>query len=168
MIHDRFGRNQHELLIHQLFHIRMSGSVKEYIDQFTALVDQLEAYTSSIDPLYYTMRFIDGLKDVIKAIVLVQNVDLDTACVLAQLQEEVGDHPHRKEFRNPDGGFGPKSVPQGALPLPLPPRTDKPGQTNQALDRRSTEAARAQSPEEKLAALRAYRQARGLCECCAE
>jgi hypothetical protein len=32
MIHDRFGRDQHEALIRQLFHIRQNGSVVDYVD----------------------------------------------------------------------------------------------------------------------------------------
>jgi hypothetical protein len=91
LVHDRFGRDQHEVLIRQLFHIRQTGSICEYVEQFTQLVDQLAAYTSTTDPLYYTLSFIDGLKDDIKSIVLVQRPqDLDTACVLASLQEELG------------------------------------------------------------------------------
>jgi hypothetical protein len=54
-------------------------------------VDQLAAYSSHSDPLFYTLRFIDGLRGDIKSIVLVQHPqDLNTACVLASLQEEVG------------------------------------------------------------------------------
>jgi len=32
----------------------------EYIEQFSAIVDQLGAYHRTTDPLFYTMRFIDG------------------------------------------------------------------------------------------------------------
>jgi hypothetical protein len=39
MIHDRFGRDQHEALIHQLFHIQQYGSVAKYVEQFSSLVD---------------------------------------------------------------------------------------------------------------------------------
>jgi hypothetical protein len=86
----RFGRDHHELLIHQLFHIRQTSSMSEYIDRFSSLVDRLIAYGSHIEPLYFTMRFIDGLQDDIKSDVLVQcPSSWDSACVLAQLQEEV-------------------------------------------------------------------------------
>jgi hypothetical protein len=86
-IHDRFGRDQHESLIRQLFHIKQSGSVQEYIDQFSELADQLLAYEHSASHnRYYTARFVDGLKDDIKSVVLVQRpYDLDTACCLALL-----------------------------------------------------------------------------------
>jgi hypothetical protein len=90
MLLDHFGRDQHELLIRQLFHIKQVGSVADYIEKFASLMDQLATYESSTDPLHYTMKFIDGLCDDLKASVLIQRPsDLDTAYVLAQLQEEV-------------------------------------------------------------------------------
>jgi hypothetical protein len=85
-IHERFIRDQHESLIRQLFHIKQTSIVQNYIDRFTALVDQLVAYEHSSDHCYYTTRFIDGLKGEIKTVILVQRpVDLDTACSLALL-----------------------------------------------------------------------------------
>jgi hypothetical protein len=53
-IHDRFGQDQHEILIKHLYHIKQLGSVQDYIDKFCELIDQLQAYTKSVDPLYYT------------------------------------------------------------------------------------------------------------------
>jgi hypothetical protein len=32
MVHDRFGRDQHEILIRQLFHIHQTDPVCEYIE----------------------------------------------------------------------------------------------------------------------------------------
>jgi hypothetical protein len=61
--------------------------VQKYIDQFTALIDQLVAYNHVVtDHRYYTTHFVDRLRDDIKVVVLVQRpVDLDTACTLALL-----------------------------------------------------------------------------------
>jgi hypothetical protein len=60
--------------------------VTEYVDRFAVLVDQLAAYNSHTDPLYYIMRFIDGLTEDLRAPVLIQRPSsLDTAFVLAQL-----------------------------------------------------------------------------------
>jgi len=82
----RFARDEHKLLLRRLFQIWQTGLVNEYIDQFVALVDGLKAYAKHPDPLYYTQRFIDGLCDDIKVVILVQRPStLDTACVLAQL-----------------------------------------------------------------------------------
>jgi hypothetical protein len=77
--------------------------VQDYIDRFTELVDQLVAYQhSSSNHCYYTTRFVDGLKDEIKFVILVQSpVDLDTACSLALLREEA-ETSRCHEYRKPD------------------------------------------------------------------
>jgi hypothetical protein len=103
-IHERFGRDRHESLIRQLFHIKQLTSVQDYIDKFVELVDQLVAYESPYQR-YYTAHFVDGLKDEIKSVILIQcPMDLDTACTLAVLQEEV-DVARRREYRRSDSHF---------------------------------------------------------------
>jgi hypothetical protein len=86
-------------LLRRLFQLWQTGPVNEYIDQFVALVDDLKAYAKHPDPLYYTQRFIDGLCDEIKSVLLVHRPStLDIACVLAQLQEEasrLNKRPHQ-------------------------------------------------------------------------
>ena len=86
MVLDCFGRDLYELLIRQLFHIRQTRNVQEYIDRFTGLVDQLIAYGKTTDPLFYAMRFVDGLRDDIRSAVHMQcPSSVDAACVLALL-----------------------------------------------------------------------------------
>ena len=86
LVRERFYHDQHELLIHQLFHIKQTASVQEYVDQFVDLIEQLSAYTPNPNTLSYTACFIDGLHDDIRSIVLVQRpTDLDAACSLALL-----------------------------------------------------------------------------------
>jgi hypothetical protein len=100
-IHDRFGKDQHDLLIRQLFHIKQSRSVQECIDKLCELVDQLSAHepSHSANSRYYATCFVDGLKHEIKSIILVQmSVDLDIAFSLALLQEEAEASRHR-EFK---------------------------------------------------------------------
>lgn len=41
LLHERFGRDQHQLLIRQLFHIKQDSTVKDYVDRFAKLVDHL-------------------------------------------------------------------------------------------------------------------------------
>jgi hypothetical protein len=72
LLHDRFDRDQHEVLLHQLFNIRHHTTMSAYVKSFSELVDQLTSYSPVHDPLYFTMRFIDGLRLDIKAIVIVQ------------------------------------------------------------------------------------------------
>jgi hypothetical protein len=163
---DRFGREHHELLVRQLLSIKKTSAVSEYIDRFSVLVDQLSAYNSQADPLYYIMCFIDGLTEELRAPVLIQRPSiLDTAFVLAQLQEEVAPPPRKKEFRKPD--YAPTARSSSYWPLPPPPRLEKASNTP-ADERHNTDHARARSTDERLAALRAYLRAQGLCQHCAE
>jgi hypothetical protein len=103
LVHDFFGREQHELVIRKLFHIKQTSIVHDFVDSFSKLVDLLVAYEHNTNPIYYTMRFIDDLCDDIKSVILVQRPsNLDTACALALLQEEA-ESSRRREFRRGEG-----------------------------------------------------------------
>ena len=165
---NRFGKDQHKLLVRQLFHIHQSASVQEYIDKFTRLVDQLIAYGRNTDPIYYAMRFVDGLRTDIRAAVHMQHPqNLDTAYVFAMLQEELVDPVRTKELRQPEP-FTFAKAPVRGPPLPLlnPPsrldRQDKPVPPHPVPERR------ARGMDDKLSTLRDYRRARGLCFRCGE
>lgn len=169
LIHDRFSRDQHELLLRQLFHIKMTSSVSDYVERFTDLVDQLKAYTTHPDTLSFTTRFVDGLRDDIRSVVLVARPhNLDTACTLALLQEEAVDQGSRKEFKHADGSlFTRNATIKGTLPLPPPVRaqTSEPFQAvRSAEDKRLPP----RSIDDKLAKLRSYRKTQGLCVRCGE
>jgi hypothetical protein len=162
MVLDRFGRDQHELLIRQLFHIKQSSSVADYVDRFAELVDQLASYENNPDPLHFTMRFIDGLREELRAPVLIQlPTDLDTAYVLAKLQEEVAVPGRRREFKKNDYGFPHK---QDVPPSSLLPAAGKLNRTVMA----SPETSKPRSVSDRWSSLKAYRRAQGLCQHCAE
>lgn len=79
------------------------GDKLNCVDRFSELVDVLVTYEHTTDPLYYTLRFIDGLCDDIKFVILVQRPsDLDTAYALALLQEEA-DSSKRCDSRGSNG-----------------------------------------------------------------
>jgi len=150
---ERFGRDQQESLIRQLYHISQDTTVADYVQRFSELVDQLIAYEHTTDPMYYTIRFVDGLRSDIRASVLVQRPStLDSACSLALLQEEVCDSSCRRGFKWSDSSSSFKPQLRGALPLPAPPR-DRPSPALTKDDRRSGDAAQVSSPDAKLAAL---------------
>lgn len=44
LLKDRFGQDQHEHLIRQMLHIKQTGTVVQYVEEFSQLVDQLNAY----------------------------------------------------------------------------------------------------------------------------
>ena len=166
---DRFGRDEHELLLRCLFNIRQTTTVSDYIDKFAKLVDQLTAYGSTSDLVCYTTKFVDGLRDDIRSAVLIQRpATWDTACVLARLQEEVANSVKRSEFRSSDSAGYSKPQFRTALPLPAPPAVPEVPVTASTVDCRGTDAARARSTDDKWAALKAYRRAQGLCQRCVE
>ena len=153
-INDRFGREQHELVIRKLFHIRQTSTVQDCVDRFSELIDLLVTYEHTTDPLYYTMKFIDGLRDDIKSVILVQRPgDLDTACALALLQEEAETSHHRESGRVDHAHSTRVIFQQGQ-----PPRWGK-----QLDSSKLATTAPPASADSKVASLRAYRRARGLC-----
>ncbi|XP_066341079.1 uncharacterized protein [Miscanthus floridulus] len=161
----RFGHDKHELLLRQLFQIRQTQSVQEYIDQFVAIVDDLSAYGGTIDPLYFAMRFVDGLKDYIRAAVALHHPqNLDTACLLAKLQEEVADPAKKRDYRHGEQLVGPRPFAPRALPLPPPP--PRPALPVPELNRPIADGGRGPTAEERWTTLRAARRAQGFCMRC--
>jgi hypothetical protein len=115
----RFGRDQHNLLIRQFYHIYQTGSVSDYIEQFDVFLHQLLAHENHLTTTMVTARFVDGLKDDLKAVVITQRpADLDTACSLALLQNEVMSNTGRRDLRRPDINSFNRS-PNKANTLPL-------------------------------------------------
>uniref|UniRef100_A0A453DKY0 Retrotransposon gag domain-containing protein n=1 Tax=Aegilops tauschii subsp. strangulata TaxID=200361 RepID=A0A453DKY0_AEGTS len=131
----------------------------------------LTAHHMSWEPAFFITHFFDGLLKEIRAAVLLHRPQtLDTAVDLACLQEEVLETMKRDDRRGPSGSSS-RSIPRTALPLPLPPLprlVAGAGADARAEDRRATEAARAPAVEDKMATLRAYRRAKGLCFTCGE
>jgi hypothetical protein len=125
---------------------------------------------SEADHSCFTTHFIDGLKDDIKSIVLVQcPIDLDTDSTLALLQEEA-DSAWRKDFRKADYVFKHKSMDgPSPLPLPLPPLKSDKAPTHPPVAAHSTpEVVVGSTADNNVAALHAYKKARGLRQYCAE
>lgn len=118
LIHERFSRDHHELLLRQMCNIRQTSSVSEYVDRFVELVDQLKSYNPNPDLLYFITRFIDGLRDDIRDVVIVQRPStLDAACTLALLREEAGDQGRRRDFKKTDAMAFPKYTGKPSLCL---------------------------------------------------
>jgi hypothetical protein len=152
-IHDRFGRDQHESLIRKLFHIRQIGSVAEYVEQFSVLADHLAAYEAHADPLYYTMRFVDGLRDDIRSVIMVQRpTTFDTACSLGLVQEEVVLSRMGSRFEATGYKDSWKNM-------------DTPSHSGAT---KENELAKWRTSDDKMTALRRFHRAKGLCEKCAE
>lgn len=164
----RFGRDTHQNLIRRFYTIKQTSSIADFIEKFELITNHLSSYSDSIHPYYFLTRFVEGLRPDIRAVVIVQRPpDLDTACALALLQEEVADGAGLESSRQFHYQSRPPKVntrPPAALPLPPP--SGRPPPPAGAADRRGTEAARAEAA--KIKTLRDYRRARGLCFKCGE
>lgn len=156
MVH-RFGKNQHQSLIRKVYKLVQTGTVEEYVNQFSELIDQLAAYETQTDQLHYVTRFMEGLKPSVRLLVVVQlPQDLDTAYTIALVQEEVGDG-----FTTLNSSHYQQR--QGAVQHNVVRVTE---------DKRQVEPTRApdqnRGHEDKLSALKNYRRAKGLCFTCGE
>ena len=105
----------------------------------------------------------EGLRTDIRAVVLVQRPpDIDTACSLARLQEEVA------EGEIIPAGVSPSYRTHATSYRHHQVQHSRPSTPSAAEDRRATEAARASSDNSRVTALRKFRRAKGLCFKCGE
>jgi hypothetical protein len=119
----RFSMNQHQILVRRLFHIYQTTTIEDYVARFSALMDQISAYESRPDPVHYTTRFLDGLKQGMRILVAIQQTkDLDTTYSLALLYEELGDgcSPHMVHSP-PASPLRCHQLSPSVAPLPPPP-----------------------------------------------
>jgi hypothetical protein len=108
------------------------------------------------------MRFIDGLREDFCAAVLIQRPsDLDTAFVLAKLQDEVAVPSKRPEFKKQEYSYSHKQDISAFVPSSGSSKPDK-------LTTPIHDVAKTRSVGERWSSLKAYRRAQGLCQHCAE
>lgn len=176
----RFEREQHNQLIRQFYHVKQIGTVIDYVEQFDNLVHQLLAHDSSLKPIMVTNRFIDGLRDDIKAIVLLQRpIDLDTACSLAILQEEVMGDLKKVDSKKVDSLVGKSSSRMSNFASPqsygAPQYSQSYSRSSTPVvpveDKRNWESSKSSSSaihptDSKMLALMAFRKEKGLCFKC--
>ena len=129
-------------------------------------MDQLSAYQNTADPLYFTTRFVEGLRPDLRVVVLLQKGQTTSSIQVARsLQEEVTEPGHRREFQKRDPGFWSKPGYRGPSMAVLS-HSDTTSQEPQGLSKPSN--THVPSTDDKFKALRAYRRAKGLCDRCAE
>ncbi|CAN6326944.1 unnamed protein product [Urochloa humidicola] len=85
----RFDKDQYQLCLKQLDNLKQTSSVADYHSQFEQLAHNILLYNSNYNDTYLVVRFLNGLRDDIRApIALHRPKDVDTAASLALLQEE--------------------------------------------------------------------------------
>uniref|UniRef100_A0ACD5VZ87 Uncharacterized protein n=1 Tax=Avena sativa TaxID=4498 RepID=A0ACD5VZ87_AVESA len=160
----RFGHDRHQLLIRQFYSIKQTFTVSDYIERFDILMNHLVSYSDTTHHFFFLTRFIEGLRPDIRAVIMVQRpMDLDTACALALLQEEVAEGEIGSPPRTPEHKY-----------IRLPSRayshfhhSNTTPMVNRSMDNRGQETAKMPA-DERLTALRNFRRAKGLCFKCGE
>jgi hypothetical protein len=169
-INKRFDWGQYQQLYRKSFRIRQTSSVTEYIEQFDILMHHMLAYKPDIDPTFFTTHFIDGLRKDLRASVLIQCPnDLDSAVSLALLQEEIGEDEDHNSPPSKFSGYSRinyKAFSHSPVQSDATPAKNKQGVLSD--DRKVTDGIRTASSTQKLAALKSYRKAMGLCFKCGE
>lgn len=109
------------------------------------------------------------LEDIRAAVLLIQRpMDVDTAAVLAHLQEQVSDLAKQRDFKRFNFAGHTKPSVKSALPLPLAPSAADRVPVAKPDDRKLATTYTARPMPDKWSAIRAYRRAHGLCDRCAE
>uniref|UniRef100_A0A0A9DEA6 Retrotransposon gag domain-containing protein n=1 Tax=Arundo donax TaxID=35708 RepID=A0A0A9DEA6_ARUDO len=89
VVFDRFDRDQYQTCLRELDNLKQEGTIAEYYHKFEQLAHNILLYNTSFDSTYLVTRFLGGLREDIRApIALHRPKDVDTASVLALLQEE--------------------------------------------------------------------------------
>ena len=151
-----WGKNKFNLYMRQILAIRQVDSVEVYTEKFKHLQHQILLHDPSTTDVFFVERYIAGLSDDLRSAVLLHlPVDVDTASLLAQLQEteqEAMRHHHssRSQSRSTYRAY---TAPDKAKP------------TSRAEDSKKGDAPRWDA---KLEELRSFRKAKGLCFTCGD
>lgn len=161
----RFTKARQEVLIRQWFHLIQDSSVSDYVVKFDGIMHQLLAYKSALPLNYFVTKFVEGLKPVIRSSVLMQKPqDLDSACSLALLQEEILEGDQSSQYKRPELSVTYRHTNR----LSSQAATSIPVTTVAAADDKKSIVTPVRPRDDKLAALKAYRRAKGLCFTCGE
>jgi hypothetical protein len=159
----RFERDQHNSLMRIFFHITQSDTITEYVEQFDTLMHQILAHDPQFSISAIVNRFIDGLAPEIRSIVFIHRpLDLDTAVSLALLQEELV-----QPLVSPSSSRMNHSSTHKAVHRQFNTTSSPPAAVGQGMLKQTSPDLRKPGQDDcKVAALMAYRKAKGLCYKC--
>lgn len=172
-VQGRFMRNQHQVLLRRLYHIQQTGTVEDYVQRFSDLIDRISAYDSHQDPLHYLTRFLDGLKPAVRVLVSIQKPDtLDEAASLALLWEELADGTDASSDHSNYSPMLRRPQPQHQLPSPSPSSAPPPPPPARWVSKSFEEKRKAKvgrtGTVDRWSSLKEYRRSKGLCYRCGE
>jgi hypothetical protein len=163
-------RNQHQVLLRRLYRIAQTTTVEDYVQRFSALVDQISAYDTNPDQLNYLTRLLDGLKPGVRVLVAIQQpADLDAAYTMALLYEELGDGStpwNAVATPVPSRRMITTSAP--ASPFPQPPPQPPAKWVSRTVEEKKQNDTGRFPVDDRWNSLHDYRKSKGLCFVCGE
>jgi hypothetical protein len=154
---ERWGKSKHTFLMRQMLALSQTSTVAEYTTKFNTLRHQILLEDPFTSEVFFVERYLTGLRpDIRTAVVLHCPQDVDTAGLLASLQET--------ELEN-DRNYSQYKYSHRDKSKPSASNTEKLKHTVRADDSKKPEGVRW---DDKLEALRAYRKSKNLCFTCGE
>lgn len=156
LVFAKYDKDQYQIQLRHLESLKQTGSVSDYQKRFEELAHGIILYNPAFDDTFLVTKFLGGLKEEIRAaILLYRPKDVDTASALALIQEEELEACRLKSsFRN--------SLVVGFRAHPAVERTKVHDGEKVKLKTGKEEV------EDKLATLKQYRRKNGLCFKCRE
>jgi hypothetical protein len=166
----RFERDQQSHLDRQFLHLKQTSTVTAYIEKYDELVHHILAHDPCFSQHMIISRFIDGLREDIRAVVILHRPPtLDSACSLALLQEEVLLDFVPQESKKSDSSWSSKTatvkhtnVSVGNTSLHKAPSVPT------LANSKASDLAKPSYVEEKMQSIKNYRRAKGLCFKCGD
>lgn len=156
-----------------MIHIKQLTTIEDYLNRFSALLDQIAAYDSWPHPVHYITKFLDGLFPGVRILVAIQKLgDLETTYSLVLLYEELGEEcgpssPSVQPYQY--SSIGPRRFSSSSSsPSPTPPPLSPARWVSRSIEeKRAAEQSKAPA-NDKWQNLKAYGRSKGLCFICSE
>lgn len=163
LVHANFGKNRYIKYRRQMRGLKQTCTVTDYCEKFEILRNQLLLYNPALDEAFFVEEFLHGLRDDIRsAIHLHCPQDLDTASLLALMQEEDLENKKSLSLSNePKHHYKFSGRPSSSY------------SSDRNVEKQSGRIEGSKKPdttkwENRLDALKAYRRSKGLCFTCGE
>jgi hypothetical protein len=163
-VEKKFGKDRYQLDMRELLAIKQTTDVLDYASKFEQITHRILIHNGSIDEIFFVQKFLDGLKyNISNAISLHKPRTVDAALSLAIMQEDIVEAASMRFSTR-------QRVPAKTLSSPAVAKSNNQSRGVGPLSNTSVVEA---SPnkhkwDDKMAALRAARRAKGLCMKCGD
>lgn len=100
-VEEEFGSDDYRRAMNELLELKQTGTVEEYTTKFQSLQYTITMHNAHYDDMFYTPRYIKGLKEEIRGIVETQMPpSAQKASLIARIQQGVAERSKARANRN--------------------------------------------------------------------